>query len=210
MNKKGFTLIELLVVIAIIAILAVVVILTLNPAELLRQSRDSSRISDLSTLKSALGVYAEDQSSASTFSLGTSTTCYNSSLATTTTFFTPTTAGVWGSTTTCAAWFASAASVGTTTGRSVNGTGWLPVNFSNISAGSPISSLPVDPVNTDGTGASKAAGAFFYGYITNGTTYKISAFMESAKYSTLGGNDVETGDGGNNPYVYEQGSNLAL
>ena len=47
--KKGFTLIELLIVIAIIAILAVVVVLVLNPAELLRQSRDSQRLSDIST-----------------------------------------------------------------------------------------------------------------------------------------------------------------
>ncbi len=59
-NQKGFTLIELLVVIAIIAILAVVVILTLNPAELLRQSRDSNRVSDFATLKSAIGLYSED------------------------------------------------------------------------------------------------------------------------------------------------------
>jgi len=210
MGKKGFTLIELLVVIAIIAILAVVVILTLNPAELLRQSRDSSRISDMATLKSALGVYSEDQSSASTFSLGTSTICYNSTYATTTNIYTPSVSGTWGVTTTCAAWFASALSIGTTTGRAVNSTGWLPVNFSSISAGSPIGALPVDPLNTDGTGASKANGAFFYGYITNGTTYKLSAFMESAKYSTNGSNDVETNDGGLNPYVYEQGSNEAL
>ena len=43
MKRSGFTLIELLVVIAIIAILAVVVILTLNPAQLLAQARDSTR-----------------------------------------------------------------------------------------------------------------------------------------------------------------------
>ena len=46
-----------MVVIAIIAILSVVVILTLNPAELLRQSRDSNRISDLSVTKSAIAFY---------------------------------------------------------------------------------------------------------------------------------------------------------
>ena len=57
---KGFTLIELLIVIAIVAILSVVVILTLNPAELLKQTRDSNRISDLSTLKSALSLYLAD------------------------------------------------------------------------------------------------------------------------------------------------------
>jgi len=70
--------------------------------------------------------------------------------------------------------------------------------------------LPIDPLNVDGTAATKAAGAFFYGYITNGSTYKLSAFMESAKYSTGGANDVETPDGGINNYVYEQGSNTAL
>ena len=59
-HKKGFTLIELLVVIAIISILAVVVVLTLNPAELLRQSRDSQRVSDLGTLKSAISLYLVD------------------------------------------------------------------------------------------------------------------------------------------------------
>ena len=210
-NNRAFTLIELLVVIAIIAILAVVVVLTLNPSELLRQARDSNRISDMATLKSALGTYSVDQSGQSTFSLGTSTICYNSTpSSTTSTFYGPNASGTWGATTTCASWFATAASIATTSGRSVNGTGWIPVNFSNVSAGAPISVLPSDPLNTDGTGATKAGGAFFYGYITNGTTYKISSLMESAKYSTNGSNDVESNDGGNNSYVYEQGSNLAL
>ncbi len=72
--KKGFTLIELLVVIAIIAILSVVVILTLNPAELLRQSRDSNRISDLSVTKSAIAFYLASVSSG--ISIGSSTYCY--------------------------------------------------------------------------------------------------------------------------------------
>jgi prepilin-type N-terminal cleavage/methylation domain-containing protein len=53
-NRHDFTLIELLVVIAIIAILSVIVILTLNPAQLLMQARDSNRISDMSTLNDAL------------------------------------------------------------------------------------------------------------------------------------------------------------
>src|ERR1700735_5458636 len=59
-NRSGFTLIELLVVIAIIAILSVVVVLTLNPAELLRQARDSNRVSDFATIKSAMGLYGAD------------------------------------------------------------------------------------------------------------------------------------------------------
>ncbi|MEK7094356.1 MAG: prepilin-type N-terminal cleavage/methylation domain-containing protein [Patescibacteria group bacterium] len=60
MQQKGFTLIELLIVIAIIAVLSVVVVLTLNPAELLRRARDSTRISDMSSLNSALNNYRTD------------------------------------------------------------------------------------------------------------------------------------------------------
>jgi len=210
--RSAFTLIELLVVIAIIAILAVVVLLTLNPAELLRQSRDANRVSDMATLKSALGVYVTDQSGVAGFTLGTTGACYNSTAATSTTIYTPNASGTWGATTTCAAWFASATYLASTTGRGVNGSGWLPVDFASTTAGSPIAVEPVDPVDTDGSapGNTKALGAFFYGYITNGTTFKLSAFMESAKYSTLGTGDVETPDGGINNYVYEQGSNLAL
>lgn len=40
-NRKGFTLIELLIVIGILAVLATAVIMVLNPAELLKQARDS-------------------------------------------------------------------------------------------------------------------------------------------------------------------------
>ena len=211
-KNLGFTLIELLVVIAIIAILAVVVVLTLNPAQLLAQSRDSNRISDMATLKSALGLYTTDQSGTTGFSLGNSGICYNSTPGATTTLYAPNVSGTWAATTTCAAWLATATSISTSSGRSVNGTGWLPVNFASTTSGSPIGVLPVDPINTDGTGSTKSLGALFYGYDTNGSTFKISAFIESAKYSTNGSNDVESNvyDGGINNYVYEQGSNLAL
>jgi prepilin-type N-terminal cleavage/methylation domain-containing protein len=63
-SRRGFTLIELLVVIAIIAVLAIVVVLTLNPAQLLKQSRGSGRLSDMNTITSALNIYNEDQGGA--------------------------------------------------------------------------------------------------------------------------------------------------
>src|ERR1019366_5657121 len=72
--RKAFTLIELLIVIAIIAILAVVVILVLNPAQLLAQSRDSARLSDLANLTNALGLYKLDAGSGG--SLGSPQTVY--------------------------------------------------------------------------------------------------------------------------------------
>ena len=62
---RGFTLLELLIVIAILAILAAVVILVLNPAQTLMQARDAQRLSDLSTMKSAIGLYLTTKTSPS-------------------------------------------------------------------------------------------------------------------------------------------------
>jgi prepilin-type N-terminal cleavage/methylation domain-containing protein len=219
-NRKGFTLIELLVVIAIIAVLSVVVILSLNPAELLRQARDSNRISDMATLKSAISLYLADVTSPF---IGTSSVCYAGiNLATSTSPWTPDNSGTWGvpTTSTCGKWFitdaATAAGIATSTSRSVSnatltyGSGWIPINFNNISSGAPIGSLPVDPVNTVGTGNSRANGAYFYSYatISTSTSFKLGAMTESSKYSTNGGADAETPDGGVDVYMYEQGTNL--
>ena len=120
--------IELLVVIAIIAVLSVVVILTLNPAELLRQSRDANRTSDAATLKSALGVYSEDVGG----NMGSSSVVYVSipDLSATSTM-PATNARDLG--------FLSAAKryvplrCKQRTFKKVDGTGWIPVNFNAIS-----------------------------------------------------------------------------
>jgi prepilin-type N-terminal cleavage/methylation domain-containing protein len=192
-QRSGFTLIELLVVIAIIAILAVVVVLTLNPAELLRQARDSNRVSDLATIKSAESLFEADVSTSSVNALGTPGWAFS---ATTTTGLTTTSTGGWA--------FASAdvtSGVSSTASRVVTGQGWIPTNLSAISSGAPIGSWPVDPVNN---------ASFTYVFVASGTVFKIDSMMESAKYKTGGPADVETGDGGNSIYVYEQGSNLAL
>jgi prepilin-type N-terminal cleavage/methylation domain-containing protein len=50
----GFTLIELLAVIAILALLMSVIIISINPAEILKKTRDVRRITDLNTLHRAL------------------------------------------------------------------------------------------------------------------------------------------------------------
>ena len=55
-RRKGVTLIELLVVITIIAILAAVVMLALNPAELARKGRDSTRLSDMENLRKTFDI----------------------------------------------------------------------------------------------------------------------------------------------------------
>jgi len=129
-TNKGFTLIELLVVIAIIAILMVTVVITLNPGQLLAQSRDSNRLSDIATLKTALTLYTADVSTST--NLGTKGICY-SYMAN----------GV--STTTCP-WFATANGAASNTvaaTRGINSTsaGWIPVNFAAISTGAPFASI---------------------------------------------------------------------
>lgn len=190
MQQKGFTLIELLVVIAIIAILAVTVILTLNPAQLLAQARDSQRISDMATLKSAVSLYLADVSSPS---IGSSATCYGSAA------LTPGTAG-------CGGRMASTDTAVTTStsNTSTTGGGWIPVNFSSISSGAPLGVEPIDPVNS---------ATYFYSYATNASPsfqFEIDAHMESTKYKNTGGSDIESTDGGTNSNVYEVGTSLSL
>src|SRR3989339_611637 len=59
---RSFTLIELLIVIAILALLMSIIIITLNPAELLKKSRDTKRVSDLNALRTAINLYVTDKS----------------------------------------------------------------------------------------------------------------------------------------------------
>jgi prepilin-type N-terminal cleavage/methylation domain-containing protein len=191
--KKGFTLIELLVVIAIIAILSVVVILTLNPAELLRQSRDSNRVSDLSVTKSAVAFYLA--SVTSNIFIGTSTVLNIADISGTSTAAASSTFATTAATTT------------TSTSRQVNGTGWIPINFNAITAGgSPLAQEPVDPLFNPSSGNPN----FFYAYIasSSGLVFKMDAHMESSKYGKGGTNDVVSTDGGTDSSSYEQGTNL--
>jgi prepilin-type N-terminal cleavage/methylation domain-containing protein len=190
-GAKGFTLIELLIVIAILAVLSVVVILTLNPAELLKQARDSTRVSDMATYKSAIALYLAD---VTTPFIGTSTNCYAHSSSTL-------------SNCQFQGRFATGATtVVVTSSVAVNGYsattfGWMPINFSGISSGAPISVEPIDPTNN---------ATYFYAYRPNGTVYKITVNMESGKYQQGGSNDVESTDGGISSSTYEVGTDLAL
>src|SRR5207244_2092938 len=137
-HQKGFTLIELLIVIGILAVLAVVVVLVLNPAELLRETRDSQRLSDLKTISHALDLYLAD---GKTFD--TSSVCY---------------AHASSSVTTCAEMgFPSATTVNAngSSSRAVDGSGWISLDFASITAGAPVSILPIDP---------NQSSAYFYGF----------------------------------------------
>jgi prepilin-type N-terminal cleavage/methylation domain-containing protein len=189
-SRASFTLIELLIVIAVVAILSVVVVLVLNPAELLKQARDSNRIADLEALNKALTLYLGDRGG----SLGTASTTYFSLIDLTAT----TTAG-----TNCAGVGITAPSgwnyhcAASSTARKLDGTGWIPLNFSAITFSPPFGALPLDPTNTSSSG-------LFYMYVPGTATYALAAALNSSKYLASKGN----GDGGYDPSRLEVGSGL--
>ncbi len=210
-SGTGFTLIELLVVIAIVGVLSVVVVLALNPAELLRQARDSNRISDLATLKSALSFYATDVSGNGAYSLGNGANCYIDQGGTGG-FIAG--CGGGGNAARFAAGVATANQAVTSSLKLVDATGWIPVNFTKISSGAPLSAIPIDPSSNVGSN-------LFYAYRPGGngatcttgstcTTYEVNAHMESTKYKNGGAGDVESTDGGNDANLFEVGTYQAL
>ena len=125
-------------------------------------------MSDLATLKTALGLYLT----------GTSTPYLGGNMADTS----------------CG----SLKSSSTTPDMPVDSTGWIPVNFSTLRGGSPISNLPLDPTNS---------GDYAYWYKCNSSdkTFEVSTVLESSEYL-----DKMTTDGGNETGRYEIGSKLSL
>ncbi len=190
-NRKSFTLIELLVVLALVAILSVVVILTLNPAELIKQARDSNRLSDLSTINTALNLFSADVTSGF---MGTSTVVYVSIPSTS-----PTCSGLGLPTLPSTYTYNCVTSA---TLRNTDGTGWVPVNFQRISSNSPISQLPIDPINTTST-------RLYYTYVSGGS-WELNASIEAVKNKLGGSGDLVSKDGGSAASQYEIGNNLNL
>ncbi len=166
---KGFTLVELSITIAIIAALSTFVVVVFNPAELSAQMRDGQRFAAVGTLRETVGVLVAENPAASFGATNrvfislpdTSHDCPNVRL-----LLPPPPAG---RTYHCV----TAANL-----RNINGTGWIPVNFTSIRGGSPISVLPIDPINNS---------SFFYEYIpATHHRYTFSARIESIRYRVQG------------------------
>ncbi len=220
--RKGFTLIELLIVIGILAILATTVVLVLNPAQILAESRDTQRISDLGAVNNAIGLYLATVSNpvfgsgtAETSSCGTTVwraSGAGATIASLADVNNPFTTGSGGTTVT---------SVPASAFRNIDGTGWVsagvgqtPAGFNGISGGSPLPNLPTDPAagNASSVAPLTVAGHFYAFQCGTGAealTFEINANMESTKFGG-GSSDVEGTDGGNVTTVYEIGNNPGL
>jgi type II secretory pathway pseudopilin PulG len=188
-NNQSFTLVELLIVIGILAILTAAIIIVLNPAELLKQARDSKRIQDLSGLENNINI---SQALAPNISLGTASTVYvsiaddtSSSCATLSLPSLP--AGY------------SYACVTESNLHNTDGTGWIPINFQDaaLSGVIQLSTLPTDPINATSTG-------LYYTY-TPGGSYELTSLLESSEKA-----DAAINDGGMFPGVFQTGTHINL
>lgn len=159
-TKKGFTLLELLIVIAILAVLATVVVLVLNPAEYLRQARDSQRLNDLDAVKNALNLYVVSTSSPSLGTCPATGRC--------------TSAPADGNP------FTGVCAVAAGTG--IDGTGWVDTNLSTLTGGAPLPRLPLDPTNSEGL-------FYGYRCDNTALKFELDTKLESTKYSPMAGTD---------------------
>lgn len=185
-NQKGFTLIELLITIFIIGILLTITVITLNPTEMLRKSRDSRRITDLTNLALALQL-AYDQNL--DFGICDGTKIYASVPSSDPLSNDNLPSGV--------SWVQASA----TNFRKTDGSGWLPVDFASLGL---LATLPVDPTNS-------ASDYLFYTYTCNSSKqFVLTAWFESKYYGPAGADGRSKKDGGPDPYLYEVGTNLFI
>ncbi|OGM90939.1 hypothetical protein A2755_01925 [Candidatus Wolfebacteria bacterium RIFCSPHIGHO2_01_FULL_48_22] len=185
-DSKSFTLVELLIVIGILAILTAAVVVVLNPAELLRQARDSQRIQDLTAVEKAL--YLLETQDPDVFNGIANTVVYTSLLATQadcSDLGLPTLPSP----------YTYACATDEATMRDTDSDGWIPINFNTSFSG--LATLPLDPVNSTSTGQ--------YYTLVMGGSFELNALMESDKYRAQ-----TASDGGDSFSIYERGNDKDL
>jgi prepilin-type N-terminal cleavage/methylation domain-containing protein len=194
MKDKGFTLVELLVVLAIIAILATILIVIIKPAQIFMRGRDTQRQGDLRNLSTAVESYISEL--ASNPNLGWVADCSKI-------YFSTSTSGSaltgWPATT----------SVSGTSSTNVNGTGWVPLNFNQISILN-INQLPLDPRNGQQGTVNGTTTVFAYSFACDTNYhYEFAAKLEGPT-STMANEGGNRNCGTTGPdCLYEVGSGRA-
>ncbi len=208
-QNQSFTLLEILIVIAIIAILAGTTLVVINPAQLLKKARDSKRVSDLTSLKDSISYAITESNGTLDMDANYSNTCKNQ--ANQTIYL-----SLIDSTTTCQNLINNGTlpqpptnwhyhcSTSTSIASKTDGTGWLPINFSQFNS-LQLLNLPLDPTNN-------AQNGLFYAYIYDNTnkTFEIDPVLESNQFRSWGQRDKTITDGGDSFDLYEVGTDLTL
>lgn len=161
-SRQGFTILELLIVVSVVTLLFISALLILNPAQIFKKTRDATRRGDIIELNKAISLFQVDNPSAF---LGSPTVIYLSLSDPRAT----TSQGTDCSSLNLPALATSGWSYHCPpllTMRDVDGSGWVPLNFELISAGPPLPSLAVDPVNTPSSS--------YYAYTTDGSRAQVS------------------------------------
>jgi len=220
---KGFTLLETLIVIAIVAVISAVLIFVLNPAESLRKTRDTQRLLDLRTFTNALAFLTATKSNFQ----GTDLCVGDPFKPRLYISFPKDKNGILISEGSCPtpspppgsplSGFASNWHQALTKDLfKVSGKGWIPVDFTAMPGGSPISHIPVDPVNSidvpkDEVGADcPDDDDLFYRFtcFQPRLTWEFDVRLESKEFTVI--NPKALKDGGTNDIRYEVGTALNL
>ncbi len=186
LGSRTFTLLELLIVIGIIAILATITLVIFDRGEVFKKARDHQRITDLNRLNRALTVLSTEVAN---FDQGNVMTVYTS---------------LPDATPTCDSWVPNLPALPSGWSyhcapsgnlKQINGTGWLPVNFTQSQL-LDLPELPVDPL----------APRAYYTYVVGHSWELETSLIESTYYRT----EVAPKDGGTDPVRYEVGTDLVL
>jgi len=203
--KKGFTYVELLVSIGLISAVIALLSLTFDPRAYFARTRDLRRLKDLQALSNALTIYffqtfnpdpdgpelsdrGMDQSNPTIFISvpyeleQVFQNCFDPF------------SNQW----------VQIYQVSQNNLQRINGSGWVPVNFTEIYF-PPISSLPIDPINSWSLG-------YFYAYAfkTKPFGFELTAALEYERFKFGGPDDKVSTDGGNDPRRFEIGSDLSI
>jgi len=188
-KHKSLTFLETLITLTILSVISILVIGLLKPQETFKAARDTKRITSLKQIEKAIELYLTENQN---LNLGSSTIIYLS---------------LPDNSPTCSTWINQLPTLPSgyeyrcsANPQNINGTGWIPIDFTNSSLVS-IASLPIDPINNP---------PHYFSYVAdnNKKSFEITAYLESEK--NKGENSISANDEGTNIYLYEAGNDKKL